>query len=146
MDFAPLIEIDEQKNRITVSWENNGYFLEAGTLITIDFKLKESITEYAQFKIENCNLYNENKNKIWTIQNSGGIEINNQSVIKGDIYSDGIINIKDLIRLNQYVAKWEMELTKNELNAADIVADGEINSKDLIRLNQYLARWNVTLD
>lgn len=145
-DFAPLIEIDEQKNRITVSWENNESYLETGILITVDFKLKESIIEYVQFKIENCNLYDENENKIWAIQNSGGIEINNQSVIKGDIYSDGIVNIKDLIRLNQYVAKWEMELTKNELNAADIVADGEINSKDLIRLNQYLARWNVTLD
>lgn len=68
------------------------------------------------------------------------------SVMKGDILTDGVINSKDTVRLAQYIAKWDITLTPEEMNAADIVADGVINSKDAVKLAQYLAKWDVTLE
>lgn len=64
----------------------------------------------------------------------------------GDVYTDGVVNSKDAIRLAQFIAKWKVELSGDEEKASDIVADGYINSKDIIKLNQYIAKWNVTLE
>ena len=67
-------------------------------------------------------------------------------VMKGDILADGVVNSKDAVRLAQYLAKWDITLTPDEMKAADIVTDGVINSKDAVKLAQYLAKWDVTLD
>ena len=64
----------------------------------------------------------------------------------GDVYTDGVVNSTDAIRLAQFIAKWKVELSGDEEKASDIVADGYINSKDIIKLNQYIAKWNVTLE
>ncbi len=69
-----------------------------------------------------------------------------RQIIMGDALGDGLVNSKDAIKLNQYLAKWSVTFENDEDLAADIVNDGLINSKDVIKLNQYLAKWNVTLD
>ncbi|MBO4216323.1 MAG: dockerin type I repeat-containing protein [Clostridia bacterium] len=60
----------------------------------------------------------------------------------GDINDDGAVNVKDLIRLAQYIAKWNVTVVAEAL---DVNGDTEINVKDLIRLAQYVAKWNVEI-
>lgn len=71
---------------------------------------------------------------------------NGKQVSVGDAVNDGYINSKDVIKLNQYLAKWNVEMNGIENYAADIIDDGYINSKDIIKLNQYLAKWDVDLE
>ncbi|MBQ7873903.1 MAG: cadherin-like beta sandwich domain-containing protein [Oscillospiraceae bacterium] len=56
-------------------------------------------------------------------------------VIKGDINSDGTVNVFDLIKLRQYLLESNTEI--NEANA-DMNSDGKTNIFDLIALRQKL--------
>ncbi|MCR5816036.1 MAG: dockerin type I repeat-containing protein, partial [Ruminococcus sp.] len=60
----------------------------------------------------------------------------------GDVNGDGVIDIKDVAILKQYLAKWKV--TINESNA-DVDGDKKVTIKDLAILKQYLAKWKVTL-
>lgn len=71
---------------------------------------------------------------------------NLDNIKKGDVLSDDKVNSKDLVKLSQFVAKWNINMKAREEIAADIVTDGLINSKDSIKLAQYLAKWNVSLE
>jgi hypothetical protein len=61
----------------------------------------------------------------------------------GDIYTDQKINTKDILKLSQYLAGWNVTMTADELKAADVYYDQKINTKDILLLSQYLAGWNV---
>lgn len=63
-----------------------------------------------------------------------------------DIMCDGVVNSKDLIKLGQYLARFESPISEYEKSMADIYKDGVINSKDLIKLSQYLAKWDITIE
>ena len=70
----------------------------------------------------------------------------NISVLYGDVFSDGVIDSRDVVKLAQYLAGWPSAvLSDKELKAADTFADGVIDSKDIVKLAQYLAGWPVTL-
>ncbi len=60
----------------------------------------------------------------------------------GDVDGDGRINNRDLVRLQQYLADWDVEITEI---GSDTDGNGKINNRDLVRLQQYLADWDVTL-
>ena len=60
----------------------------------------------------------------------------------GDVNDDGDINMKDLTRLQQYLAQWEVKINKENAN---VNGDSDINMKDLTRLQQKLADWDVEL-
>ncbi len=60
----------------------------------------------------------------------------------GDVNADGKVDRKDLSRLAQYFARWDVEINTV---ASDANGDGNVDRKDLSRLAQYFARWDVTL-
>lgn len=62
--------------------------------------------------------------------------------LPGDVNDDGDINMKDLTRLQQYLAQWEVKINKENAN---VNGDSDINMKDLTRLQQKLADWDVEL-
>lgn len=62
--------------------------------------------------------------------------------VPGDINGDGNVNNKDLTRLFQYIANWDVTVNEAVL---DTNGDGKVNNKDLTRLFQYLANWDVEL-
>ena len=71
---------------------------------------------------------------------SGTVEI--VDYVVGDATDDGVINNKDLARLQQYLSGWEVSVNAK---ASDVTGDGNVNNKDLARLQQYLSGWDVTL-
>ena len=74
------------------------------------------------------------------------VETDVPAIIFGDIFTDGVVDSKDLVKLSQYLAGWSSaQLTPAELEAADVYADGVVDSKDIVKLSQYLAGWQITL-
>ena len=62
--------------------------------------------------------------------------------LAGDVNGDGIVNLRDSMLLQQYLADWEVEIiTAN----ADVNGDGIVNLLDSMLLQQYLADWDVVL-
>ena len=145
IDILPDIKINDDENKISISWADAYLSTESGNMLNIDYKIKDGEYGAVNFTVAKHQMLDMTGNRIWIDCNSGGI-LMNIPFIKGDIYKDGIVNIKDVIRLNQYLAKWDVILSEGELANADIVEDSEINSKDLIKLNQYLANWDITLE
>lgn len=62
--------------------------------------------------------------------------------IPGDVNNDGLVDMVDLALLQQYLAKWEVEINES---ASDVTADGIVDLRDLALLQQYLADWEVEL-
>ena len=64
------------------------------------------------------------------------------SCIAGDINGDQKVNNKDVTRMFQYLANWDVEVNEATL---DVNGDGSVNNKDLTRLFQYMANWDVEI-
>lgn len=64
--------------------------------------------------------------------------------IVGDVNFDGIINIKDVLALQRFMADFEM-MSERQLMAADVNHDGEVTVEDATILQQYLAGYDVTI-
>lgn len=60
----------------------------------------------------------------------------------GDCNEDGKVTKADLLRLQKYLARWDVEIN---LDAADCNGDGNVSKADLLRLQKYLAGWDVKL-
>ena len=63
-------------------------------------------------------------------------------VTPGDINSDGKVNMKDLVLLQQYLNNWDVTIDER---AANVNGDNKINMKDLVLLQQFLNNWDVEL-
>ncbi len=65
------------------------------------------------------------------------------SVVYGDVTGEGDVNLSDVSRLLQFIAKWEGV----EVNtvAADVTGEGDVNLSDVSRLLQFIAKWDVVL-
>ena len=62
------------------------------------------------------------------------------TVKAGNINSDNAVNLKDLIALARYVAKWNVSVNNRTV---DINGDGEVDLSDVTHLAQFLAGWDV---
>ena len=60
----------------------------------------------------------------------------------GDTNADSEVSKADLLRLQKYLAGWDVEIDEA---AADCNGDGQISKADLLRLQKYLAGWDVKL-
>jgi len=58
--------------------------------------------------------------------------------VTGDVYADGKIDIKDVIRIKQYLSDKNIPISNAELKAADINSDDVVNYDDLTKLCSQL--------
>lgn len=130
---------------VTAVWSNASDYSEDGDLFYITFRVYSTIKKgtYIPINISSTgNIVNQEYEEITALLKNGSVIID---FIYGDIYGDGVLDNKDLVRMRQYLADWDITLTEEEKKAADVYADGTINNKDLVRLSQYFAGWNVRL-
>ncbi|MCI8575621.1 MAG: hypothetical protein HFI09_04040, partial [Bacilli bacterium] len=66
-------------------------------------------------------------------------------VVRGDINSDGVVNINDYNKLNSRLLKM-IELNYIETQASDLNYDGIVNINDYSKLNSFLLKLLTTLN
>ena len=94
-------------------------------------------------KIDGFTIYGYSGTTAETYANDNGFDfVDLDEIKKGDVNGDTDINMKDLTRLQQYLAEWDVDINKT---AADVTGDDKLTMGDLTRLQQYLAGWEVTL-
>ncbi len=62
--------------------------------------------------------------------------------IPGDANGDGVVTVRDVALLQQYLAGWDVTLDES---AAYADGDGRVSTRDVALLQQYLAGWDVEL-
>ena len=63
--------------------------------------------------------------------------------IVGDVDSNGMVNNRDAVILDRYIADWEgYEDIIANMRAADLNQDGKVNNRDAVILDRYIAVWD----
>lgn len=132
-------------NPATLLWVNSSAnFSKDATFATLTFKVstnaKDGDVTDIKLSFDEDNIYNLQENNVSCQTVDGKITV--QTLLAGDINNDGKVNNKDVSRLMQYLAHWEVEVNTLVL---DCNGDEKINNKDVSRLMQYLAHWDVDL-
>lgn len=65
-----------------------------------------------------------------------------KKIISGDVNSDDVVNMKDIVLLQQYLNNWDVDINTD---ASDVNNDDVINMKDIVLLQQYMNGWDVDL-
>ncbi len=114
------------------------------TLATLTFEVKatakNNTSAYVKLTYDPENVYNIKEQNISCNITNGAVNI--IACVPGDINGDEKVNSKDVSRLMQYHAHWDVDVNEPAL---DTNGDGKLNSKDVTRLMQYLAHWDVDL-
>jgi hypothetical protein len=144
-------EINDVRQNDVIVWYDGINFTVNGPIVRLYFKVFDTTPAgeyYVSLKrpVDDWRgLFNDTDNCPMTFNYVSGkviVKGAEEPILYGDVNNDGVINGKDAILLNQYLADWDVEIN---LEAADVVPDGVVNGKDAILLNQYLADWDVTL-
>lgn len=131
---------------VTLAWFNGteNFVGENATFVTLTFEVSEDAIagDVAELIITHdpSDVYDITETDIPLNVVNGIVTI--QDCVPGDINGDGSANMKDLTRLFQYLADWEVEVNEPAL---DTNGDGSVNMKDQTRLFQYFADWDVVL-
>ena len=131
---------------VTLNWFNGTENFSGGqfNFATLTFLIREDAPENAVASITATynadDVYNIAEENINMAVVDGCVGV--LSSIPGDINGDKSVNNKDLTRLFQYLADWDVPVNEAVL---DTNGDGSVNNKDLTRLFQYLADWDVVL-
>lgn len=131
---------------VSLTWYNgSANFTDSSAVFaTLTFTVAEDAAagEVARLKITHnpSDVYNIAETDIPLTAIDGSVTV--MVCVPGDINGDEVTNLKDLTRLFQYLADWDVEVNDPAL---DTNGDGSVNLKDLTRLFQYLADWDVEL-
>lgn len=118
----------------------NGDFTDNGELFGIKLKVRENAEpgEYAiGLKIKESDVCNNDLALVPFDTVDGSIEI--AAFVYGDIFVDGVIDIRDLVYFAQYMAGRKLNPTSQQIMAMDVYRDDTLDIRDLVKLAQYVA-------
>lgn len=117
-----------------------GDFTDNGELFGVKLKVRES-TEPGKYavglKIKETDVCNNDLALVPFNTTDGSIEI--AAFIYGDIFVDGVIDIRDLVYFAQYMAGRKLNPTSQQIMAMDVYKDDTLDIRDLVKLAQYVA-------
>ena len=131
---------------VTISYSNTKALYNNGNFFFVDFKVTDTATigaspivvSYAKVIGEEINL------SVSPSVENGQVFITSEDsseVIRGDVFIDGEVDVRDNILLSQYIVK-VTTLSERQLKAANVYQDSKINTKDTVRLSQLIVGWN----
>ena len=125
-------------NDIEVYERDNNFYIK----ISPQFTIEELTAKINQEVLLNNIPYYENLTEDGKLRTGSKILLNGEEkytvIVKGDTNGDGLANIKDMIKINNY--RLYGTITNFEdvyQDAADVNKDGSVDIKDMIRINNY---------
>ena len=143
---SEMIDADNgTDSMVAISYSNTNAMYDNGTLFYIDFKVTDTaaigtspiVVSYENIVGEEINL------SVSPSIENGQVFITSEDsteVIRGDVFIDGEVDVRDIILLSQYIVK-VTTLTERQLAAANVYQDSIINTKDAVRLSQLVVGW-----
>lgn len=132
---------------ISVSWSKDCNFTSNGMLFKMKFHIKDDVIggEIPIFIYYiDGNVVNQDYQNVSIVTQNGIVKLK-PGLGNGDIFGDGVVSVKDGLKMTQYLAGQNVVFAEDEWSAADVNCDGVVDIKDGLRLAQYLAGWNVKL-
>lgn len=109
------------------------------TNTTLELMSAEAIGLLLRFEVEITEA--GNAQILENIQNALNVTVIN-SGLPGDVNDDGVVDLKDLVRLRKYLAGADVVI---HMGNADVNGDGLVDLKDLVRMRKYFAGADVEL-
>lgn len=133
------------KNPAKIIWiSSTSNYNGDATVATITFRVNADITDNVATNVELTydpdDIYNIAEDNIECDIVNGVVNV--VAAVPGDINGDTKVNNKDVTRLLQYLAQWDVFVNAPTL---DTNGDSKVNNKDVTRLMQYLAHWDVEI-
>ena len=117
---------------------------ESATFVTLTFHVSGTAQNGAQAPLsvtyDPDDIINAAEGSIPLNLVDGGVQV--VTGMAGDINGDKKVNNRDVVRLLQYIANWDVEVDQGAL---DVNGDGKVNNRDVVRLFQYIANWDVEI-
>ncbi len=147
-----ITEADE--GEVQTDWESIKSVWLSESNVTADgtlFKLRFEVSDDTQ--LNNLPIYisyikgdvlDEDFNDVEIVAVGGSIALP-VMVFAGDVNGDGVVSVKDGLKLTQYLSGHDIIFSEQEMEAADVNGDGVVDIKDGLRMTQYLAGWDVKL-
>ena len=137
--------LENSKGSIVLYWDHGTEDMgEDCVFATLSFVVmeKSAIGKCASISVlyDSEEIYDVHENNVFFEVVNGEVLV--AECIRGDINGDGKLSTKDVSRLKQHYAGWNV--TVNEL-AMDVDGNGKTNTRDTTRLMQYFAEWDVAI-
>lgn len=140
-----VVPPESMSSPATVAWLSGAedYTVSEIDMWTLTFRVKDSENSGATeitVSYEEGNITNQKGENVDFYVSNGTLNLVNH--VPGDVNGDLATNMKDVVLLMQYVAKWDVSVNEASL---DVNADGSVNMKDVVLLMQYVAKWDVII-
>ncbi len=122
-----------------------------GTILTLTFQVSDTVKNNdilaVSVSYNEGEIVDKNDSDVFLNVENGYIQIIDYT--PGDVTGDSAINIRDLVRLSQYISDG-CKTNPNGYNAevvedaCDVNGDGNITIRDLVRLSQYISDGCIT--
>ncbi len=132
----------EQLEQIAVHWNDVNNMNDNGVLFNITFDVNSNAAEGnypVWLDYERGDVTDEAFDDVMPNLHDNVVIVSD--VLRGDVNQDRVVDSRDGILLSQYLAKWNITFSENQLKAANVFNDSKVNSKDGVRLAQLLAGY-----
>lgn len=132
-----------EPGKINATWLGGGNLAGEADLLSITFKVGWNVPRgnTTVSILPGGSVTDYDTNKMTVVPDNAKIFI--ETTVFGDVYEDGVIDIKDLQKLMSYIAG-NVDLSPSEKLNADCYPDGVIDILDLVRLGRYINEGEVS--
>ena len=138
---AFLSSFDDDKGAITVALSPAKAY--SGKLCDIVFKINDDVQGEAVSSVKASVIAKLSSKVLSTALVDGSITIEESDkpkVMKGDVNSDGVVDMKDAAMLQRHVLKIDIITDENALVAAELTGDEIVDMKDAAKLTRYVIK------
>ncbi len=153
--------INKNNSTVDIIWltglDSSYYIRNDGVLLTIKGTVNGNASGKAELEvvpISRSNIDGDNNSIYATVGDDAELSVpeiqngvisisqdteSDPSVIKGDVNTDGTVDVRDVTLMNQFIVQIS-DLSDKGLSCGDIIADGKVDLKDLGQLKKYLIK------
>lgn len=143
---AFLSSFDNDKGAITVALNPAKAY--SGKLCDVVFKISENAPAGAVCSVEAATIAKLSSKVLGSSLTEGTVTVADEeaNTLKGDVNSDGVVDMKDAAALQRHVLKIDIITDEKILAVAEVTGDDIVDMKDAAKLTRYVIKVIDSLD